>query len=376
MAQKIDYTNFARKLTYRFPRFSYVSIQINFWVLTFILFSSIAYLNMFYLNSIGSVNFPLSYSTVVFVSFVTGWIFGITTGVLDLYLNGMRIRRLSSTLTMFIKAVTYPVVLFLLIFGFKFYLSSICTSDYIKEVYNELIHSDLTWRYLYASLVIYTSVMALGISFINQMNYRFGPGVIIPMLLGRYRKPKEQDRLFMFLDLKSSTQHAEKLGHLKYSSLIRDCYIDINLVLIKNNAEIYQYVGDEVVVTWPKEEGIRNLYCLKFFFDVEEILNNRKEYYLSNYGLIPEFKAGLHEGMVTAVEVGAIKREIAYHGDTINTSSRIQGLCNQLDQSLLISDTVYQLIDEKESGFEFVSLGRFQLKGRDQLISLYSVKKI
>lgn len=328
------------------------------------------------MNSIGSANFPLSYSTVVLASFITGWIFGITTGALDLYLNRMRISRLSSILSMFIKSVTYPVVLFLLIFGFKFHLENICQSEYIKEVYNELIHSDLTWRYLYASLVIYTSVMALGISFINQMNYRFGPGVIIPMLMGRYRRPKEQDRMFMFLDLKSSTQHAEKLGHLKYSSLIRDCYIDINMVLIKNNAEIYQYVGDEVVVTWPKEEGIRNLYCLKFFFDVEEILNSRKEYYMNNYGLVPEFKAGLHEGMVTAVEVGAIKREIAYHGDTINTTSRIQGLCNQLDQSLLISEKLYQLIDDKDSLFQFNSLGNFQLKGRDQLISLFSVEKL
>lgn len=93
--------------------------------------------------------------------------------------------------------------------------------------------------------------MSLIINFINQVNKKYGPGVLLPLPLGRYRTPREETRIFMFMDLKSSTATAEKLGHLRYSSFIRDCFSDINEVLFPFRAQVYQYVGDEIVVTWP-----------------------------------------------------------------------------------------------------------------------------
>jgi adenylate cyclase len=111
----------------------------------------------------------------------------------------------------------------------------------------------------------------------------------------------------MFMDLKSSTTYAEKLGHIKHSALIRDSFKDINQVLARHNAEVYQYVGDEIVVSWPISEGLRGLACIEFFFSTQNQFNQRHDYYMENYGFIPQFKAGLHLGIVTAVEVGEIK---------------------------------------------------------------------
>jgi adenylate cyclase len=64
------------------------------------------------------------------------------------------------------------------------------------------------------------------------------------------------------------------------------------------------------------------------FFGCEKRIQNGSDYYLDNYVAVREFKAGLHSGMVTAVEI-CPKREIAYHGDTLNTTARIQSLCSQ-----------------------------------------------
>ena len=94
--------------------------------------------------------------------------------------------------------------------------------------------------------------------------------------------------------------------------------MDINQILFHYNAEIYQYVGDEIVVCWRTEEGLRDLSCVHFFFACEKQFNLRAEYYKQHYGMLPEFKASLHLGKVTAVEIGEIKRDIAYHGDTRN----------------------------------------------------------
>ena len=53
----------------------------------------------------------------------------------------------------------------------------------------------------------------------------------------------------MFSDLQSSTQWVEKLGHVEYSKLIRDFFSDLGITK-STEAEIYHYMGEEVILTW------------------------------------------------------------------------------------------------------------------------------
>ena len=49
------------------------------------------------------------------------------------------------------------------------------------------------------------------------------------------------------------------------------------------------------------------------------------------YGVVPEFKAGFHVGFATVGEIGVLKKIIAFSGDVLNTTSRIQSNCNKFD---------------------------------------------
>ncbi|MDA8634161.1 adenylate/guanylate cyclase domain-containing protein [Verrucomicrobiales bacterium] len=103
-----------------------------------------------------------------------------------------------------------------------------------------------------------------------------------------------------------------------------------------NCGSVYQHAGDEVVLSWPKKKGIEGGAAIRCFFAIRDYLDSRKDYYKSTYGVQPVFKAGVHVGWVTVAEVGVLKREISYHGDTINTAARIEGCCNDLQRDLLI----------------------------------------
>lgn len=70
---------------------------------------------------------------------------------------------------------------------------------------------------LFATNVVYWGINVFIALFLVQVGEKFGPGVPLGFLRGQYHRPKEEDRIFMFLDLKSSTTLAEQLGHLKYS---------------------------------------------------------------------------------------------------------------------------------------------------------------
>ncbi len=375
MTARFDYTTRAREIAYKYPRFNYIGTQVNFWMIAFVLLSTINHLNTDFLRQISPEIYEFPYSIVLITSLTMGIIFGIITGTIDLLIDRSRFRRLSVGMIILIKAVTYPLIL-AGITAFSRFLFTGVISSYIGVEMVKMFDNHHSWGYIYISILIYTSFMGAVISFINLMNSKFGPGILVPLLLGKYRTPKEQERFFMFIDMKSSATHAEALGHLQFSSLIRDCFQDMNSVLTKNNAEIYQYVGDEVVVTWPMAEGTRNHYCFSLFFDFNDRLKDRENYYTKKYNIIPQFKAGLHCGLITTVEVGVIRREIAYHGDTINTAARIQGLCNQYNSSLLVSESVVSVMKTLGDTFNVKSLGKVALKGKGDTVELFDIKRL
>lgn len=204
-----------------------------------------------------------------------------------------------------------------------------------------------------------------------QVNLMFGENKLWKILMGAFYEPHEENRVFMFLDLKDSTQHAERLGHITYSRLIQDCFNDL-AVVIENEAEVYQYVGDEAVLTWHLQDGLRNQNCINAFYTFKNQLIKKQAYYSKKYDCIPYFKAGLNEGAITATEVGKYKKEIAYHGDTINTAARIQKKCNELNQELLISENLKSKLEH--SSTEFVPMGNIPLKGKANKVEIFAVR--
>jgi adenylate cyclase len=226
----------------------------------------------------------------------------------------------------------------------------------------------------FLGLVIYLLLVAALYNFMHEVSKKFGHGVMLGMLFGRYHQPREESRIVMFLDLKSSTTHAEKLGHIRYSRLIQDCFFDLNTVLIAYEAYIYKYVGDEAILSWTMDSGIKMANCLQIFFGFHKRLEERKEWYLSEYGIQPIFKAGLNVGQITIAEVGEDRREIEYHGDVLNTAARIQGQCNLYGKRILISEDLNELLKE-DSDYQFEEIGELELKGKNQKVRIYSVEE-
>jgi adenylate cyclase len=207
-----------------------------------------------------------------------------------------------------------------------------------------------------------------------QINRMLGEGVLLKFLWGKYYKPVEEERIFMFLDMKSSTTVAERLGHQKYYALLDDFYHEITIPVLKNNAEIYQYVGDEVVFAWKTKSGIKNANCIKIFFDIMERLDHKQEKYFNKYGLVPEFKAGVHFGDVITAKIGDLKRVIVYNGDVMNTTARIQELCNHYHCKLLVSGSLLEKLElSKTYNSNFID--SVKLRGKETEIDLYCMGK-
>jgi len=223
-----------------------------------------------------------------------------------------------------------------------------------------------------AAIYLYIIVIDSLLFSIRQVSLFLGQGNLWKLFRGKFYMPREEERIFMFLDLKDSTAHAERLGHIQYSLLIQDCFSDLGIV-VENEAEIYQYVGDEVILTWKQAAGLRNQNCIKAFYNFKYQLQHRDAYYQEHYNCRPFFKAGVHAGIVTVTEVGKYKKEIAYHGDTINVAARIQGKCNEYGAELLVSQYLLGLIDAE--ALDHQEIGSVALKGKQEQVSVFSLEE-
>ena len=234
------------------------------------------------------------------------------------------------------------------------------------------------WRFFtgpsYLGILLNWTFISFLTLIVLQVNDKYGQGVLWALLKGKYNKPKQEERVFMFLDITSSTAIAEELGNIRYFELLRSFFQDITQPIIKNYGEIYQYVGDEIVVSWKMENGLKHAHCLECFFDIQNTIEQFSAKYIARYGLVPSYKAGLHCGEVTVGEVGTIKKDIIFSGDVLNTTSRIQGACKKFDSNLLISK---ELIDRLnvDKQFSFKEIGAIQLRGKLQPVNLSIVKK-
>ncbi len=220
--------------------------------------------------------------------------------------------------------------------------------------------------------ILWAIVVFLTITFLH-VNDKYGTGVLLKLLLGRYYRPREEERIFMFVDIRSSTTIAERLGHIRFFNLVNDFYRDITIPIINTSGEMYQYVGDEVVIAWTMEEGLPDANCLRCFYNMQESINRLAHRYQERYGIVPQFKAGLHCGMVTIGEIGVIKKDIVYSGDVMNTTSRIQNACNKYGVDILLSKYLLDKLNWPPHDFYANRVGIIELKGKKQKIELFTI---
>ena len=307
-------------------------------------------------EEMGSVKFELGKSLLV--SLLIGPFFGSISGIAQVITEERGYKRISLGRLILLRLIFAFLFLALMIFlAWLVFAENISFADFVFEPGSMAIYFYMfTFDFFMFSL--------------RQVNLFMGGNNLGKLLGGRFYTPREEERIFMFLDLRSSTTYAEQLGHIRYSKMIQDCFNDLGVV-IENEAEIYQYVGDEVILTWKLKNGLRKANCLCAYFNFKAQLEKRKDHYQQQYNCQPFFKAGVNSGIVTVTEVGKYKKEIAYHGDTINTAARIQGKCNELKQGILISGNLKDQL--KTEAFSFVKLDTMELRGKEQPVPIYSV---
>jgi adenylate cyclase len=305
--------------------------------------------------------------TVHWEALILSLSFGLLLAVVNAWCDVPRVRRLPFGCIILLKSSLYLASLVVAVacaqLVFRLFLFSPAEIDALMGT--------LTAQFL-VSVSLWFAACILGINFVMEVRRKVGPGNLSSLFTGRYRRPRMEDRIFLFLDLKASTTIAERLGPEKYSRLLRQCFSDLNDIVITYRAQIYQFVGDEVILMWSYRDRHSPVNSLRVFFDFDEKLKERKALYEREFGMVPVFRGGIDVGAVTATEVGDIKREIAYHGDPLNTAARLLELSKEYEQRIVISGKIKAEISTSRE-FILEHQGEVRLRGKTEKVAIFTV---
>ena len=298
-------------------------------------------------------------------------IVGLFVGTLEMVYLEKYFRKNSLRSKIFYKFLVY-LVLFIVIIAINYPIAASLEQGIS-------ISSPEVWertKKFFLSITFLNTLFQLSLSLFVSLIYaaiseNLGHHVFLNFFTGKYHSPVVETRIFMFLDMKSSTTIAESLGHVRYFKLLQEYYDLMSDPIVNCQGEVYQYIGDEIVISWKLDKGLDNSNCIQCFFEIQDRIKSTRDHFLKKYGFEIRFKAGLHYGEVTIGEVGALKKEIVFTGDALNTTARIQSRCNELKSDLLISGKLREALPS--NSYIFKSHGMIELRGKDRKEELLAV---
>ena len=361
--------NFTRSQKLKLHSIGYISL---FWLITSIVFS--VYNHFFYLSTRESgfthYDFKVSLLTNILIIPFAGFLAGGTI----VYFLKERVRKFPLWVVIIIDTLIIVSLIIIITLPGSLIYNAIY---FQKAPWDSLvmIHSfDFMQSYGLTHTVIFWTIVAMLTMIVLQVNEKYGQGVFLDLLRGRYHRPKVETRIFMFLDIRSSTAMAERLGHVKWFEFLNDFFNDITEPIIDTKGKIYQYVGDEIIIYWDIWDGLEENNCIQCFFEIKNRIASLEEKYKIKYNVSPRFKAAIHCGDVTTGEIGKIKKDIIFTGDVLNTTARIQELCNVYNVELLVSQEVMDRITTSLQ-MDVKPVGYIELRGKQTPVSIFAVSE-
>ncbi|KMO42764.1 adenylate cyclase [Methylobacterium variabile] len=221
---------------------------------------------------------------------------------------------------------------------------------------------------------------ALGISalatFVLRVRDLMGPRVFASLLVGRYHRAITEERIFLFLDVAGSTRFAEEHGDLAAQTWLGAIFNALALPVRRSQGSIDDYIGDMALVSWSMDRGVRDAACLECVFDFLRIVEADAERWIDRFGQVPTFRAALHCGPVVTAEIGLERRKIAYFGDTLNTTSRLEGLAKELGAGIVVSGDLLDRLTHLPGHIHVSDLGVRALRGRKEPLRIAAVRTL
>jgi adenylate cyclase len=210
---------------------------------------------------------------------------------------------------------------------------------------------------------IYSAVLSVLMNLVFGIANLIGPRALLNFITGRYHAPVEENRFVLFVDIAGSTGLAERLGGIGIHRFLDRTFRLLTVAVVDTRGEVLDYVGDEVIVTWPERAGAIDGRPLRCFMAMRDELSRAASQFEREFGASPRIRGSLHFGPVIVGEIGDIKRAIVFNGDVMNTAARLEELSRNVEGGFLASRAAMARFGSAPP-FAVRDLGQLPIRGR------------
>ncbi len=166
----------------------------------------------------------------------------------------------------------------------------------------------------------------------------------------------EKQMALLFLDIRNFTPFIEK--HLPFDviHIIRRLNSLFNEVINNNNGKIIEYTGDGIYAVFGFEEQIDEA-INNAFNSAQQVLSSltvfNKNYIEKYFDFKIDAGIGLHAGKVIVGKIGDTElNQYTVMGFPVNIASRLESLTRELNNNLIVSEHVFNMLNDKTNSAE------------------------
>jgi adenylate cyclase len=189
-----------------------------------------------------------------------------------------------------------------------------------------------------------------------------------------------QEATILFADIRGFTALSERLKPGDVVSLLNEYFTQMVDEVFYWGGILDKFIGDGMCGVFidvaradghhQEDQSIRAINCAMFMLRRLVAINGRR----ASRGEPPlKIGIGIHTGVVVAGNVGSRHRmEYTHIGDTVNTCSRIEGLCKEFGEPLLVSSATYERAGGAAS-FAARAMAPVHVRGKPDPLLVYAI---
>jgi adenylate cyclase len=187
-------------------------------------------------------------------------------------------------------------------------------------------------------------------------------------------EPKKTEITVMFSDIRGFTTISEKLDAQDLALFLNQYLSDMTSLVFDNHGTLDKYIGDAVMAFWgaPFEEPGHAAKACKTALKMMDRVRELQKTWEAEGKPHLDIGIGLNTGMASVGNMGsALRYGYTALGDTVNLSSRLEGLNKDYGTHIIVNESTYA--EAKDSGFVFRELDLIRVKGKLGPVTIYEL---
>jgi adenylate cyclase len=201
------------------------------------------------------------------------------------------------------------------------------------------------------------------------------PEVVRRLLLNpQLVEPRKTEITVMFSDIRGFTTISEKLDAQDLATFLNLYLSDMTRIVFNRQGTLDKYIGDAVMAFWgaPFEEPGHSDRACQSALDMMKRVRELQNQWEADGKPRMDIGIGLNTGVASVGRMGSsLRYGYTALGDTVNLSSRLEGLNKDYGTHILANESTYRA--SKDSGFAFRELDLIRVKGKLQPVTIYEL---